>query len=492
VSDSRSGLAILINLHAASDGWARPQRTRQRTGTSTDSSVTRDVDKYFSRRACLRPTSGPFDRQHPYDNVVVIPALAESESLPATLTSLETNDALLLKRTLILVVINNPQPADTAPEADRARSRRHFADNQATLQWLAAASMSTTLQLAWIDASSPGFELPADTGVGLARRIGCDTALRTVLDARTDGDLSDVVLLNLDADTLVQPDYLTAADELRRKGVPGGVVRFRHQAAETAAGQDAIDAYELYLHYYVLGLKWSNSPYAFHTIGSTILCRALDYIRAGGMPMKRLAGEDFYFLQQLAKVGGVSQLDATTVVPSPRASRRVPFGTGPRMAQAMEDGETRFEAHHPDTFGAVRTVLRSVRSNTNATAEQILGSIDIPEAVRFLEDCGFIRVFPKLQQQHGHGARCVDAFHLWFDGLRTFRLITHLAANGCPKQELLTAWSGLHRMMGVKCRGDTARELLQEHLSRCGWTDGGQDPCAAASAKAETERPRRT
>lgn len=432
--------------------------------------MTREADKYFSRRAHRRPVIGPFDRQRHYRNVIVIPALAESRYLPATLSTLAATDPALLDRTLVVVMVNNTAPSSPALEAMQHHNTR-YRDNQTTLEWLQTAARDMRLQLGWVDASSRGQELPAPGGAGMARKVGCDSALSAVLQDSGNPDLADLVLFNLDADTLVQTDYLSAGDEFRQAAAAGGVVRFRHQDAETVEAQHAIDSYELYLHYYVAGLEWIGSPYAFHTVGSTMLCSALAYIKAGGVPSKRQAGEDFYFLQQLAKVGGVSRLNASMVFPSPRISKRVPFGTGPRMARALEDGDVLFHAHHPNTFDAVRTVLHTVAANISLPAEQILSKITPREAAAFLVQQGFCSTFPRLQQQHGHGAKCLVAFHTWFDGLATFRLINHLSTACWPKQELLAAWAGLQRQAGIECTGQGARELLEGHLARIGWTD---------------------
>ena len=63
----------------------------------------------------------------------------------------------------------------------------------------------------------------------------------------------------------------------------------------------AIICYEIFLRYYVLGLKFAKSDYAFHTIGSTMLCTPDAYVKVEGMN-KRKAAEDFYFLEKLAKI----------------------------------------------------------------------------------------------------------------------------------------------------------------------------------------------
>jgi hypothetical protein len=72
-----------------------------------------------------------------------------------------------------------------------------------------------------------------------------------------------------------------------------------------------------------------------HTVGSAIAVKAQSYVKAGGMN-RRMAGEDFYFIQKLVPAGGFFNLNQTTVFPSPRSSFRVPFGTGPAISRLAE------------------------------------------------------------------------------------------------------------------------------------------------------------
>jgi hypothetical protein len=68
-------------------------------------------------------------------------------------------------------------------------------------------------------------------------------------------------------------------------------------------------------------------PYAYHTLGSAMAIRGSAYASIGGMPRKQ-AGEDFYFLQKLIPLGNFGEINKTKVIPSPRPSDRVIFGTG--------------------------------------------------------------------------------------------------------------------------------------------------------------------
>ena len=262
------------------------------------------------------------------------------------------------------------------------------------------------------------------------------------------------MILHLDADTTVQESYLDAADELRELEAAGGVLPFAHQPAPDPALQSAIDCYELVLYYYLEGLRWADSPYAFHTVGSTMVSSVSGYVRARGMPAKRQAGEDFYFLQNIAKTGQIVSLRCTTVFPSPRVSKRVPFGTGARMVEAVEQGEDRFRVCDPICFGTLRQVLECVHGSMQLGAEGVLAHIENSEARRFLEGKGFLRRYAGFLKQFGPGDRCLDAFDRWFDALTQIQLIHHLTDESWPEKELLAAWEELSERQAVKrpCR----------------------------------------
>ncbi len=262
----------------------------------------------------------------------MIPALAEETSLYSTLDSLAANPPEILTRFLAVVVVNHPIDAgDTIKE-----------ENRRTLCRLPGAAAG--LPLAWVDAASPGRELPVGEGVGLARKLGFDLVLE-----RLAWGSAPPLLIALDADTLVRPDYLAAIeDHFRRVPEGGAIVPFCHQRGETPEQDRAIAHYELFLRSYALGLALAGSPYAFPTVGSAMACRADAYLQAGGMN-RRAAGEDFYFLQQLVKTAGVAPLRGTVVRPSARSSRRTPFGTGRSVARLLAGGQG-LDFHQADSF----------------------------------------------------------------------------------------------------------------------------------------------
>jgi len=391
--------------------------------------------KYLQKRAATRPFSGRFDRRPVYRRAVVIPALGEGELLPATLRSLSANTpANILDDTLVLVVVNNKPPQAVHKESP-ALWRTYIQDNARTLRWLETESGQIPLQLAWIDASSLGKELPARGGVGLARKIGCDSVLAYLKEAKNPVPVEEFILFSLDADTLVSSDYLdTAGRELLASGKAGGIMLFQHQEADTEEGQTTIDAYESFLNGYVDGLRRAGSPYAFHTVGSCLCFTARGYIRANGFPAQRQAGEDFYFCMELIKTGGMCEIRDTRVFPSSRISRRVPFGTGRRMAEALLNGKKDMMVYDNRVFMALGKILSVVSASLDRDAEHIYTGIHHPLTKDFLEGRGFSQVWSRFQKQHRNKAALLSAFHGWFDGFVTLKYIHWLTERAWPRQ----------------------------------------------------------
>ncbi len=193
-------------------------------------------------------------------------------------------------------------------------------------------------------------------GVGLARKTGMDEALRRFdLIGRPDG-----VILCLDADCTVDENYFKAVQEelLAGKDRKGCSIYFEHPVSGTEFPEDvyrSIIQYELHLRYYFQGLTWAGFPYVHHTVGSTIAVKALSYMKVGGMNRK-MAGEDFYFIQKLVPLGGYFNLNTTTVHPSPRLSFRVPFGTGPAISK-ISGSENSFLSYNLMAFTELKSMF---------------------------------------------------------------------------------------------------------------------------------------
>lgn len=373
--------------------------------------------------------------------VVVVPAFAEESSLDLTLTSLAANPSAMIEATLVIVVVNNREPGLASPD--------HIAENQRVLHRLRDRLDVSGLRLGVVDASSAGRELGKKDGVGMARKIGMDHAI-SLLSGRKDG-----LIISLDADTQVQPNYLAVVmSYFGENSCPAAVIEYEHDLTGPTA--EAIARYEIFLRYHVMGLRLAGSPYAFHTIGSAMACTAGAYAAVSGMP-RRQAGEDFYFLQSLAKEGPMGYITDTTVVPSSRASWRVPFGTGRSVSRQIDSAEPLSTLYNPASYSVVGAWLRSLDPTLDAPA-MLKRAADIhPELARFLGKANFAEFWTGLKKRAGRRAQVHAEFHRWFDGFRTLKLIHHFRDSGLPDTEMFEA---VRELTGFD--GRTPREVLCE------------------------------
>ncbi|MDP7423640.1 MAG: hypothetical protein QGH40_17350 [bacterium] len=391
------------------------------------------VEKYLRSRKLSGPWLIEGECRNDFSGAVVIPALAEKD-LFKTLGGLAENPPDVLNEFLVLVVVNNRLDSRAEDKALNAETLKQLKDFRETIEHL---------NLAWVDAVSPGCELPhKGGGVGMARKIGFDLALEKL------GCRASAVLVSLDADTLVRPDYLPAlVSHFHDSSRPGGaVIPYCHQPGRTPAEERAIQRYELFLRSYVLGLSLAGSPYAFHTIGSAMACRAKDYARIGGMNCRQ-AGEDFYFLQQLAKTCGVDEVDGTMVYPSARPSHRVPFGTGRSVSRVLAGELEAVLFYHHECFAVLKDWLDCIRGGWELDGPEIVSRAEkiSPDLGTYLIKRNFVGIWTGLKRNHPGREALLKAFHVWFDALKTMKLIHHLSASPFPRMGPENMLQGLFR-----------------------------------------------
>ncbi len=250
------------------------------------------------------------------DLMVVIPAYKEEGFLFDTLNALY--DCERPNGKVGVVVVFNASEKDGAGLVERQ-------------QWCAQRVREVLAPMApeWMSVEvMEAYRLPVKHfGAGLARKIGMDAAALLYYQMNH----PEGIMVTLDADTRVRPDYFTAIEQwFEDPARLGANIYFEHPlegklfAPEVYGG---ITKYELHLRYYMQAHRFAAFPYAFHSMGSAMAMRVVSYARAGGMPRKQ-AGEDFYFLQKLIPLGGFGEISSTVVYPSPRPSDRVIFGTG--------------------------------------------------------------------------------------------------------------------------------------------------------------------
>ena len=382
--------------------------------------------------------------QSTWQNVMVIPACNETAGL---LRSPPPCGG----RSLIILVINEPENAaqnvSSSNQALAAAVQERF-----TPQWQSAPGTGLSLwldthderDLLLVDRFSDGRLLPARGGVGFALKIGADLALSLIHRQR----ISSGWIHCTDADVRLPETYFTRSNAIEDTASKYSalIYPFSHSddrdRSESREVIMATHLYELSLRYYVAGMKFAHSPYAFHTIGSTMAVSAINYAKVRGFP-KREAGEDFYLLNKLAKVGLVLELDAgpdnEVIEIESRRSDRVPFGTGAAVNKitGLADPVSEFQFYDPAVFGLLKTWLMSLpaiwHSGSTVLAAQVFQDQPYDGQVHELQALlrGLKEIKTEQALEHAfRQSRSLDQFirqmHTWFDAFRTLKLIHFL------------------------------------------------------------------
>lgn len=279
------------------------------------------VNQYFNRFQ-FRKINISLEPSKDLKIIVVIPSYNEENIQP-------TIDSLFLKQddfsfnVEVIVLINNSES-----EIEEIKEQNIL--TLKTLQNLSETYSNSNMHLIPVLIG----DLDAKhAGVGWARKLGMDIATQRFRTINFNG-----IIVGLDADTIVESNYLNSIYSFfSNNNFNAASIYFEHPITGDSFSDvhlEQIKYYELHLRYYKNSLKYSNLPYSFHTIGSAFALTASAYARQGGMN-RRKAGEDFYFINKLIKGEIFGEINDTKVMPSPRVSNRVPFGTGRAILEGL-------------------------------------------------------------------------------------------------------------------------------------------------------------
>lgn len=374
-----------------------------------------------------------------YNIIVVIPTIQEKENVKKLLASLSENDSLSLSKILFVFVINNLESSDDEVKEDNLGLLGYLKSivECEPEDVLGNNLLEKKCNIAFVDACSNGFELPEkDGGVGYARKIGMDLALSYF---NYEPKLNNT-LVCLDADCLVSENYAATLNKINENKLSAGYIEYEHLLPENDREKVAIIIYEIFLRYYVLGLKYSRSPFAFDTIGSTMFCNADSYVKIGGMNKKK-AAEDFYFLEKLAKITTITKVNAAKIFPSSRGSWRVPFGTGQRVNRFNAGTHDEYSLYDPISFEILRNWHEVFFDEKILSADEyLLSASNIDSTLKsFLLDQSFVEAWTKIVNETTKKDQLQKQKYFWFDGFRTLKLIHYLRDSKYPVVNIYNA-----------------------------------------------------
>ena len=381
--------------------------------------------------------------------IVVIPSYNE----PALLRSLESLYQCRLPSCFVevIVVVNHPECASIDVKRQNEENLRDAA------HWM-LQHKKNKLQFHII--YKP--DVPAKiAGVGYARKTGMDEAVHRFLQSGVD----DGVIIGFDADAICDENYLEEIERTFFAGKPvnGASVYFEHPIdgdEYDSSVYDGIVLYELHLRYLNQALRYAGFPYTYHTVGSSFAVSAPAYVKQGGMN-KRKAGEDFHFLQKIIPLGNYVEINTTRVLPSPRPSDRVPFGTGASISQWMTGEHAALHTYPFEPFEDLKQMFALVPQFfklNNTEIEKLCTPLPYPMRDYLLQN-NYLEHISQANYNSASQEAFIKRFFGWFDGLKTVKYLNESCRKVYGKQSSDVASGRLLKKLGYE-NNYTARELL--------------------------------
>lgn len=337
----------------------------------------------------------------------------------------------------ILTVINEPEFCDKSITAF---------NNQTYFELQNWIQKQTNNRLRFFTSSV--LKLPQKwAGVGMARKRGMDEGLWRFNQLNK----KNGIIVSLDADTLVDKNYLNAIYQHFHENPThmGATIAFSHQLEGLSGKQrEGILLYEKYLKYYKLALTYARYPNALFTIGSAFTVTAEAYLKRGGMT-RRKAGEDFYFLQTLTQVGQVGEINNTEVHPSSRVSDRVPFGTGPAMNNWMENTADLRYTYNLQAFIDLKKffdIHKKLYKISFAEYQILLKNLPVP-VTSFLEADNFFVGLENLNSNCSNEEIFSQRFFQIFNAFKILKFINFSHGNYYQRNLLDEVWDKLQRII---------------------------------------------
>ena len=276
-------------------------------------------------------------------------------------------------------------------------------------------------------------------GVGWARKIAMDYALAN----------GAKVLACLDADTFVEENYILQLKYFLENNLDCATMNFIHKRIENFSDDNnenknsiqlnsAIQLYEDYIKNHSKKLAECGTPFCYSALGCVIVCSDKMYCECGGMKNK-LAGEDFYFIQEMIKnvisknpkkILNPIEVLQTTVMPATRFSDRVLFGTGKALEEIVEGNFSKAKLFKDSEYLEIKNFI-NLFNDLNKKNFPLELQREAEKKCRrlyyFLYDDGFFDDWKSIVANNQKSSEKLEiAFHCKFDGLKIIRALHYL------------------------------------------------------------------
>tara|TARA_B110000858_G_scaffold108815_1_gene124302 strand:+ start:1807 stop:3072 length:1266 start_codon:yes stop_codon:yes gene_type:complete len=397
------------------------------------------VNQYFNRFP-FRKINIALEPSKDLKIIVVIPSFNEKDIQPS-IDSLFLNQDKFSFNVEVIVLINNSES-----EIEEIKEQ-----NLLTLKKLLNLSKTYSNSNMHLIPVLIGDLDSKHAGVGWARKLGMDLATQRFKTINFNG-----IIVGLDADTVVESNYFNSIYSFfLNNNFNAASIHFEHPVSGDSFSDihlEQIIYYELHLRYYKNSLKYSNLPYSFHTIGSAFALTASAYARQGGMN-RRKAGEDFYFINKLIKGEIFGEITDTKVIPSPRISYRVPFGTGRAILEGLNTQRDLSLTYDFQSFEIIHSWINRIK-NKDFKYENF--SVKLKA---YMEESEWLKYHAMILNNTNSHENYLKFFYNIFDAFWILKFIHFLRDNYYSNTSLLDNTNALLLNMGYSIMGNITGQL---------------------------------
>lgn len=354
-----------------------------------------------------------------WDEGISVPVCGEEDLAP--LFQSIHRAAFFANKKLVLLLIVNSTP----------RTSDYYKVNNDLLlrKLLPFQSYSSALDIVVWDRHTKN-KFPVKQGVGLARKIGADILCFWAHHKK----LTSSFIHSTDADAILSEDYFYL--DTLGKNTSCALHPFEHLLnTKDLLTSQAILLYDRFLKYHRYGIGAANSPYRYIPLGSNLTFSIASYLSVRGFPKKE-AGEDFYFLNKMAKVGKIEELGKSLVQLRSREGVRVPFGTNQSVVKIRNllKEKKPYLVYHPTLYTKLKTFLRALEDfSQSRDLEHFRNSLESEKLLR--EFCREFKVDEMLiaaSEQRKSGEQLRKHIADWMDAFRTLKFL-HFVEKDYPK-----------------------------------------------------------
>lgn len=394
------------------------------------------IKKYLEKKSFYKPDEINFSKNNFSEIAICIPVCNEYPTFMNTLKSISISCAVANTKVHVVCCVNNK--INSNEKVLENNFRMIYELNRIKKSENDDSENQSLLQISVLDFTKEN-AFTEKQGVGWARKIAMDYAL--VNGAK--------VLASLDADTLVDENYILQLKYFLEQKMNCATMNFFHKRIENFSDDNnqnqnsiqlnlAIQHYEDYIKNHSKKLAECGTPFCYSALGCIIVCSDKMYCECGGMKNK-LAGEDFYFIQEMIKnvisknpnkINNAIEFLDTEVKPATRFSDRVLFGTGKALEEIVEGNFSKAKLFKDEEYLEIKNFI-NLFNDLNKKNFPLELQREAEKKCRrlyyFLYEDGFFDDWKSIVANNQKSSEKLEiAFHCKFDGLKIIRALHYL------------------------------------------------------------------